>query len=124
MLESSNIAVPLRWRPMQPADVDACVAIVAAHPVIGRRYGADIDNLGPAWRRLLGSAAMTAAVFEQVDQQGATIVAIGVDIFVRNEFIREIKTPPLVWIARSLCRRITSELSATRKPAFVGVIPP
>ncbi len=71
MLESSNIAVPLRWRPMQPADVDQCVDIVAAHPVIGPRYGADIENLGRAWRHLLGSAAVNNAVFERPDRKHA-----------------------------------------------------
>jgi hypothetical protein len=94
MLESSNIAVPLRWRPMQPADIDACVDIVAAHPVIGPRYGTDIENLGRAWRQLLGSASTTRAVVERLDRKRARIVGIGFDVFVRDEFIREIKTPP------------------------------
>ncbi|HKZ10432.1 MAG TPA: hypothetical protein VJL61_06975 [Rhodanobacteraceae bacterium] len=107
MLESSNIAVPLRWRPMQPADVDACVDIVAAHPVIGPRYGADIENLGRAWRQLLGSAAVNNAVFERLDRKRATIVGIGFAVFVRGEFIREIKTPPLPWVGPELARRIT-----------------
>jgi len=109
MLESSNIAVPLRWRPMQPADVDACVAIVTAHPVIGPRYGADIENLGRAWRCPLGSAAITRAVVERLDQKPARIVGVGVDVFVRDEFIREIKTPPLRWIGPELARRVTGQ---------------
>jgi hypothetical protein len=107
MLESSNIAVPLRWRPMQPADIDACVDIVAAHPVIGPRYGTDIENLGRAWRQLLGSASTTRAVVERLDRKRARIVGIGFDVFVRDEFIREIKTPPLFWIGPELARRVT-----------------
>lgn len=106
MLEKSKIALPLRWRPMEPADVDECVNIVSAHPVIGPRYGADIDDLRCAWSRLLGSAAMIGAVFEQLDQKRARIVAIGVGIFVRDEFIREIKTPPLLWFGPELARRV------------------
>jgi hypothetical protein len=106
MLESSNIAVPLRWRPMQPADVDECVAIVATHPVIGPRYGTDIENLGRAWHLLLGSAAVNNAVFEQLDRKCATIVGIGFAVFVRDAFIREIKTPPLVWVGPELARRV------------------
>lgn len=106
MLESSNIAVPLRWRPMQPADVDQCVDIVAAHPVIGPRYGADIENLGRAWRQLLCSAAINNAVFERIDRKNATIVGVGFAVFVRDDFIREIKTPPLVWIGPELARRV------------------
>ena len=106
MLESSKIEVPLRWRPMQAADVDACVDIVAAHPVVGPRYGADIENLGRAWYHLLGSAAITHAVVERLDQKRSRIAGIGVDVFVRNEFIREIKTPPLRWIGPELARRV------------------
>lgn len=111
MLESSKIAVPLRWRPMQPADVDACVAIVAAHPVIGPRYGADIAKLGRGWRRLLGSAAVTHAVAERLDQKRARIVGFGFAVFVRDEFIHEIKTPPLVWVGPELTRRVTGRAS-------------
>jgi len=107
MLESSKIAVPLRWRPMQPADVDECVAIVAAHPVIGPRYGATIDKLGPAWRHLLGSAAVNNAVFERLDRKHATIVGLGFAVFVRDEFMREIKTAPIPWIGPELARRVT-----------------
>ena len=106
MLESSKIAAPLRWRPMQPTDVDECVAIVAAHPVIGPRYGADIEKLGRAWRQLLGSASTTRAVVERLDRKRARIVGIGFDVFVRDEFIREIKTPPLFWIGPELARRV------------------
>lgn len=106
MLESSNIAVPLRWRPMQPADVDRCVEIVAAHPVIGPRYGADIESLGHAWRQLLGSAAINTAVFERLGRKSATIVGVGFAVFVRDEFIREIKMPPLVWVGPELARRV------------------
>lgn len=108
MLESSNIAVPLRWRPMQSADVDRCVAIIAAHPVIGPRYGADIEKLGGAWRQLLGSAAANTAVFERLDRKRPKIVGLGFAVFVRDEFIREVKTPPLVWIGPELARRVTA----------------
>ncbi|MBS0433168.1 MAG: hypothetical protein JSS21_12310 [Proteobacteria bacterium] len=106
MLDSSQIALPLRWRPMQPADVDACVEIVAAHPVIGPRYGADIEDLARAWRRLLGSAAVTHAVFEQLDRNRARIVGVGFSVFVRDEFMREIKTPPLAWVGPELAKRV------------------
>lgn len=106
MVEGSKIAVPLRWRPMQPADVEECVDIVAAHPVIGPRYGADIENLGRAWCHLVGSAAITHAVIERPDPKRARIVGIGFAVFVRDEFIREIKTPPLFWIGPELTRRV------------------
>jgi hypothetical protein len=106
MLERPNIAAPVRWRPMQPADVDACVEIVAAHPVLGARYGADIQHLGCAWRSQLGSAAAVSGVFERLDPKRATIVGVGFAVFVRDDFIREIKTPPLPWIGPELARRV------------------
>ena len=109
MLDGSKIAVPLRWRPMQPADVDRCVEIVAAHPVIGPRYGVDIENLGRAWRKLLGSAAISHNVFEWLDGNRATIVGVGFAVFVRDEFMREIKTPPLHWIGPELARRVAGK---------------
>lgn len=109
MLQHSEIAVPLRWRRMQPADVDACVQIVAAHPVIGPRYGADIDKLGVAWRRVLGSAAINSAVFERLDRKRAVIVGLGLAAFVRDGFMREIKAPPLAWIGPELARRVAGE---------------
>lgn len=105
MLDSSKFALHLRWRPMQPADVDACVDFVAAHPVIGPRYGPAIDDLRGAWGQLVDSADMTAAVFEQLDHDRGRIVGIGVGVFVHDAFIREIKTPPQFWFGPELARR-------------------
>ena len=49
--------MPLQWRPMQANDV-AVRQVIAAHPVIGPRYGAAIKDLPRCWLRLLGSEAM------------------------------------------------------------------
>ncbi len=106
MLEDSKIAMLLRWRPMQPTDVRECADIIAADPVIGPRYGAVIEDLGYAWRHLLGSAAMTTGVFEQSHQKRQKIVGFGVSVFVSDEFIREIKTPPLPWFGPELAKRV------------------
>jgi hypothetical protein len=43
----------LRHRAMQPVDIPECVDIVAKHPVLGARYGPDIEHLPEAWRRLI-----------------------------------------------------------------------
>jgi hypothetical protein len=98
----------VRWRPMQRKDVPVCVEIVASHPVIGPRYGPAINNLRSAWLRLLGYDAMTTAVFEEVNDARITIVGAGVGVFVRDEFIRELKTPPLFWFGPELMKRITA----------------
>ncbi|MEO8802174.1 MAG: hypothetical protein ABI304_07900 [Rudaea sp.] len=106
MLDDSKIAMHLRSRPMQPADVSECVDIVAADPVIGPRYGAAVEELGNTWRQLLGSAATTTAVFEQPQQKRKKIVAFGISVFVSDEFIHQIKTPPLRWCGPELAKRI------------------
>jgi DNA-binding CsgD family transcriptional regulator len=76
----------LRYRSMQPNDVDACVRIFAEHPVIGPRYGKAIRDLRLAWRRLVGCEAMTTAV--------------------NDDFMREVKTSPLFWFGPELARRV------------------
>ena len=96
----------LGWRPMEPEDVAECAEIIAAHPVIGPRYGSAIKDLGRAWHRLLGSEAMTTAVFEEVDRGGAHLAGVGVGVFVRDEFIREMKTPRQFWVGPELTKRI------------------
>ncbi|HWO28024.1 MAG TPA: hypothetical protein VNO32_04430, partial [Candidatus Acidoferrum sp.] len=78
---------------MKPNDVGACADIIAAHPVIGPRYGSTVKDLRHCWLRLLGSAAMTTAVFEEVEKGRATLAGVGVGVFVRDEFIRELKSP-------------------------------
>ena len=96
----------LRWRPMEPKDVAGCAQIIAAHPVIGLRYGSAIKDLGRAWLRLLGAEAMTTAVFEEVDRGRVHLAGVGVGVFVRNEFIRELKRPRQFWVGPELTRRV------------------
>ncbi|MEP7186931.1 MAG: hypothetical protein ABI767_13955, partial [Rhodanobacter sp.] len=96
----------LRWRPMQPTDVRACTDIVAADPVIGPRYGSVIEDLGYAWRNLLGSAAVTTSVFEQLHQKRPRIVGLVVSVLVSDEYFLEIKTPPLHWFGPELAKRV------------------
>ncbi len=98
----------LRFRSMQPKDVRECAEIIGAHPVIGPRYGPAIRDLRAAWLGLLGSEAMTTAVYEEVNGAAIKICGFGVGLFVRDEFIRELKTPPLFWFGPELARRVTA----------------
>ena len=95
----------LRSRPMRPEDVAECARIVAAHPVIGPRYGSAIADLRPAWLRLLSCEGKCAMVLEEVNGSHATICFVGVSIFVGDDFMREIKSP-LRWIGPELAKRI------------------
>jgi hypothetical protein len=98
----------LRFRSMQPKDVRECAEIIGAHPVIGPRYGAAIGDLRTAWLGLLGSEAMNTAVFEEVNGTAIRTCGVGVGLFVRDEFMRELKMPPLFWFGPELARRVTA----------------
>jgi len=101
----------LCWRPMNLKDVDECVEIVASHPVIGPRYTSQISNLRSAWANLLGRDSMTTAVFEEVAEHRTSILGVGVGVFVRDEFIRELKTHPLFWFGPELAKRVVERNS-------------
>jgi DNA-binding transcriptional ArsR family regulator len=98
--------VSLRYRQMGPEDVPRCVSVVAAHPVIGPRYGKAITDLSAAWLRLLDSEAKSTVVFEELQDARVRILGVGVSVFVNDDFMREVKTPPLFWIGPELARRI------------------
>lgn len=98
----------LRYRSMQPKDVRECADIITEHPVIGPRYGRAAQELSPAFRRLLGSKAMVTAVYEEVEGAAVRICGVGVGLFVRDEFMRELKTAPLFWFGAELAKRITA----------------
>jgi hypothetical protein len=101
----------LRHRPMLPKDVPECAEIVATHPVIGPRYGSAIKDLHPAWLRLLECEAKNATVLEEVTGSRATICFVGVTVFVGDDFIRELKSPPLFWVGPELARRTVRGVS-------------
>jgi hypothetical protein len=96
----------LRWRPMQPKDVAGCAEVIASHPVIAPRYGPLIKDLGRAWLQLLDSEAMTTAVFEEVEKGRVNLAGVGVGVFVRDGFVRELKARPQFWFGPELAKRI------------------
>jgi hypothetical protein len=91
---------------MESKDVTECAKIIAAHPVIGLRYGPAMKDLSRAWHRLLGSEAMTTAVFEEVERGRANMFGVGVGVFVSDEFIRELKSPRQFWVGPELVKRV------------------
>lgn len=99
----------IRWRPMRPKDVRECVNIVAAHPVIGLRYGNGVGDLRTVWLRLLGREAFRAVVFEEGQGSKVALVGVGVSVFVTDTFLLQMKTPPLFWVGPELTRRIMQE---------------
>jgi hypothetical protein len=92
---------------MQLSDVRECVEIVAAHPIVGPRYGSAIAELRAAWSRLLeGDGLCSAAVFEESSGRQLRVLGVAVSVFVSDEFLREVKTPPCFWIGPELARRL------------------
>jgi hypothetical protein len=91
---------------MTPKDVPECVDIIASHPVIGPRYGSEIQQLQSVWLRLLRSEGFLARVFEKVEDSRTTICFVGVSAFVTDDFVRELKTAPF-WFGPELVRRLT-----------------
>jgi hypothetical protein len=97
----------IRHRSMRPHDVRECVEIVAAHPIVGPRYGSAIADLGPALLRLLASNGFASAVvFEEVGEAGCRMVGVGITAFLSDNFLRELKTPPFLWMGPELARRV------------------
>jgi hypothetical protein len=89
-------------RPMQPKDVGVCAQVIASHPVLTLRYGDAIRHLAPSWRRLLGSEAFICDVFEDQQESGPVVLGAGISVFVTDDFMRALKTPPSFWIGREL----------------------
>lgn len=101
----------IRYRPMRPKDVRECAEIVAAHAIVGRRYGDAISALGPGWLRLLSCNGFCSAVaFEEVeegaDRTRPRMLGVGISVFVTDDFLREVKTPPFFWIGPELAKRV------------------
>lgn len=96
----------VRHRPMRPDDVRECVEIVRAHPVLGPRCGIGITDLGAVWLGLLGRAAFRAVVFEDDKNSRVRTIGVGVSVFVSDEFLLELKTPPFFWVDPELIKRV------------------
>lgn len=98
----------IRHRPMRPQDVRECVEIIAAHPTVGPRYGDAISDLRPSWLHLLSSNGFCAtSIIEEVDGTRSRILGIGASVFVSDDFVRELKTPPSFWIGPELAKRVS-----------------
>ena len=96
----------LRHRDMQPGDIPECVDMVANHPVLGPRYGPAIKRLPEAWHRIRHCEAGKDSVIHASEGSDAPICFFGVSVFVRDDFLHEMKKPPHFWIGPELTRRM------------------
>src|ERR1700732_3384475 len=97
----------VRYRVMKPKDVRNCVEGIAAHPVLGERYGSLIEQLPSAIRSVFGQDSFIAVVFEEFQGSEPRFLGAGLAAFVSDEFFHELKTTPHFWIGPELVKRIT-----------------
>jgi len=86
----------LRFRPMRREDIPPCVEMVRAHSILGPRQGNTIEHLSAVCIRLLGREAFRAVVFEDAKDSQVRRVGAGVSVFVSDDFLAELKTPPFL----------------------------
>src|SRR5260370_21806248 len=101
----------LRFRPMRREDIPECVEIVRAHPILGPRHGNSMGDLSAVCLSLLGREAFRAVVFEDAKDSQVRRVGAGVSVFVSDDFLAELKTPPFFWIGPELIKRIVRSYS-------------
>jgi hypothetical protein len=92
----------LRHRPSLASDFAAWLP----HSSVAGRYGELWDRLPSIWASLLASGSAISEVVEDLDALKRGPLAMGVSVFLTDEFAREASTPPLFWIGPELIRRI------------------
>lgn len=95
-----------RHRPMKQNDVEECVEIVRGHPELGPQYGRTIRDLRSVWLSLSGREAFRAVVFEEAKNSQVRRAGVGVSVFVSDDFLTDLKTPPFFWIGPELTKRV------------------
>jgi hypothetical protein len=81
---------------------------LAAHPILGPRYGSEIKHFASALLAVLGYGSAFARVFEEVPGSTARFLGAGLAVFVSDDFLQQIKTAPSCWAGPELVKRIVS----------------
>jgi hypothetical protein len=98
----------IRHSLMQLEDMSPCVEIIAAHPVLGPRYGPCLGHLESAWRPFLHSDAFFALVSKETASGMSKTLGAQIACFVTDKFANDIATRPLKWIGPELVNRVLS----------------
>src|SRR4029077_16330783 len=98
----------VRCRPMEPNDIRKCVEHIAAHPVLGPRYGKLIHQLPSAIRFALANKVTWFGVIEELQGSKARFLGAGMPVFVYDDFLDELKTAPMFWVGPELVKRIVA----------------
>jgi DNA-binding NarL/FixJ family response regulator len=102
----------LRRRPMQLADVEPCLELIAAHPDFAIQYGSPTKQLKKVLEYLLGSDGFLARVFEEILGDESRLLGLGGIAFLSDDFVIKAKKAPHFWLAPKLM----SELLRDERP--------
>jgi hypothetical protein len=106
---------------MQVEDISPCVEIIAAHPVLGPRYGPCLAHLESAWRQILGSDSFFSLVSKETAHGMSKTLGAQIACFITDDFANEIATRPLKWIGPELVNRVLSRQSPILTDAEVRI---
>jgi len=96
----------LRYRPMNPTDVNKCVETLTAHPDFHLQYDSESEPLRRALLHLVGSEGFRAYVFEETDGKKPRHMGVGAIAFLTDAFTAETKRAPYFWIGAEIIRRL------------------
>jgi len=97
----------VHYRPIQLKDIRPCVEHLARHPILRARYGNLIEDLPSAIKHSLRDDYVTVNVFEEFQGSTARFLGAGMAVFVSDDFLREAKATPFLWVGPELVKRIT-----------------
>jgi DNA-binding CsgD family transcriptional regulator len=109
----------VQYRPMQLRDIRKCVEHIAAHPVLGPRYGKLIEHLPRAISCALRYDYVTVNVFEELQGSTVRLLGVGMAVFISDYFLHQAKTAPLFWVGPEMVKRIVSGKSPLLSEAEV-----
>lgn len=77
------------------------------YSTVRSRYGPLFGQLPGIWSSLLSKGQAISSVVEDLDAPGQNgLLALGLAVFIKDDFARKAKTPPLFWIGPEMVRRI------------------
>ena len=100
----------IRHRKMKLQDVPGCVSFVASQPALRARY-TSMEDLAKTWAKLIDDEFACMILYEAISGTRSTIWGVSAAAFVKESFVREIKTPPFFWIGPEFARRVNSAYS-------------
>jgi hypothetical protein len=113
------VSMSVLYRLMHFDDLRAYVQGVAAHPILGPRYGNQVSDLAAAISRTLGRDCLIAYVFEDSSGTKTRFLGAGLAVFVNESFLQEVKTARRFWVGPELVKRIMRDESPLLSDAEV-----